>query len=247
MIDIAERSRVALEPTEEEIRQQDLKSNAKAAGDLLPKGQSILDIGCGDGKFTRSLTDLFATVTGVDVKEKSISKAKAAAAAEGSRAEFMVADGKALPFDDASMDAVVISNSLHHIPEPHKGLAEAARVLKPGGILYVMEPIASGHYHEATKVVNDETIVRREAYEAVLELASHGFSEVSESMYRQQRIFDSFEQWREHQIDRDEKRKEKFDADPEGVRDRFMTRAHKQDGKLVFDQVFRVNMLRKNA
>ena len=245
-LNVKERSRVALEPTEEEIRKQDLKSNAQAAADLLPRGEAILDVGCGDGKFTRSLTSLYGQVTGVDVKDKSIARAKAASESEGSAAQFMVADGKALPFDDASMDAVVISNSLHHIPDPRKGLAESARVLKPGGILYVMEPIASGHYHEATKVVNDETIVRREAYEAVLELAGKGFKETGESMYKQQRSFANFEEWRDDQIDRDEKRKEKFDSDPDGVRQRFMTRAIKQDGKLAFDQVFRVNMLRKD-
>lgn len=244
---IAERSRAALQPSDAEIASQSIKSNAQAAADLLSPAQNVLDVGCGDGKFTRSLTALSTNVTGVDVKEKSIARAKAANNAEGKAVEFLVADGQALPFADASMDAVVISNSLHHIPDPRKGLAEAARVLKPGGTLYVMEPVASGHYHEATKVVNDETIVRREAYGAVLELSDHGFSEVSESMYRQRRVFENFEEWRDDQIDRDEKRKAKFDADPEGVRQRFESHADKENGNLAFDQVFRVNLLRKDG
>ena len=244
---LTERSRLALQPSDGEIRKQKVKSNAQAAADLLDGGASVLDVGCGDGKFTRSLTGLFEKVTGIDVKEKSIARARAANTAEGKSVDFQVADGQSMPFADASHDTVVISNSLHHIPDPRKGLAEAARVLKPGGILYIMEPVASGHYHEATKVVNDETDVRREAYAAILELTGAGFSDAGESMYRQRRLFDNFEEWRDDQIDRDEKRRAKFDADPEGVRQRFEARAERENGKLAFDQVFRVNMLRKTG
>lgn len=248
-VDVAARSRVALEPTEDEIKRQELSSNAKAAGELLAgrKG-AVLDIGCGEGKFTRSLTAIYDNVTGIDVKERAIDKAKAAAAAEGKDVEFLVGDARALPFADAAFDTVVISNSLHHIPGPDKGLAEAARVLKPGGLLYVMEPVASGHYHEATKIVNDETVVRREAFHAMLNLLDAGFSEVTEMMYRQRRLFVSYEDWYEQQLERDMKRKERFDADPEGVRKLFLSLADDQDaGKLGFDQVFRVNVLRKGS
>lgn len=247
-VDAAARSRKALEPSEAEIRQLPLSSNAKAAAELLAgRSGAALDVGCGEGKFTRSLTGIFSKVAGIDVKQKVIDRARVAAAAEGKDVEFAVADGQAMPFPDSSFDTVAISNSLHHIPDPGKGLAEAARVLKPGGVLYVMEPVASGHYHEATKAVNDETLVRREAYAAMLELLDKGFSEAKEMMYRQRRVFDTFEEWRDDQIDRDAKRKAKFDADPEGVRSRFVALADKDDGKLGFDQVFRVNFLRKNA
>ncbi|MGE3643210.1 MAG: class I SAM-dependent methyltransferase [Beijerinckiaceae bacterium] len=246
MTDFAAKKRAALELTEKEIKEKPLSSNAKAAAELLAgrKG-AALDVGCGEGKFTRSLTDIYSKVGGIDVKQKVIDRAKAAASAEGKDVDFMVASAEDMPFADASFDTVVISNSLHHFPDPRKGLAEAARVLAPGGILYVMEPVASGHYHEATKVVNDETIVRREAYDAMLAMLDKGFTETKEMMYRQRRVFDTFEEWRDDQIDRDEKRKAKFDADPDGVRERFVSLADKDGGKLGFDQVFRVNVLKK--
>lgn len=248
---MSDRARIALEPGEDEIRRQRLSTNAAMAAELLggigATGGAVLDVGCGDGKFTRGLTGLFAAVTGVDPKEKAIARARAAAAAEGKDVEFLVGDGQALPFEDGRFDAVVISNSLHHIPDPRRGLAEAARVLRPGGALYVMEPVASGHYFEATRLVNDETLVRREAYAALLEIAGAGFSEVAETMYRIRRAFDSFEEWKADQIDRDDRRRARFDAQPDVVRDHFVSHADKEDGKLAFDQVFRVNLLRKDG
>lgn len=241
-----DRSRAALQPTDESIGQQPLKSNAEAAADVLRgNAGAVLDIGCGGGKFTLSLTNIYDRVAGVDVREKVINRAKAAAEAAGKKLDFRLADGQALPFADGEFDTVVISNSLHHIPDPRLGLKEALRVLKPGGTLYVMEPVASGHYFEATKLVNDETDVRREAYGALLERVGKGVSEVSETMYRQRRIFADFEEWKSDQIDRDEKRRAKFDAAPDKVRDTFMGHAENENGKLAFDQVFRVNLLKK--
>lgn len=48
---------------------------------------------------------------------------------------FEVADATALPYEDGSFDAVIISNALHIIPEPERALKEIDRVLKPGGIM----------------------------------------------------------------------------------------------------------------
>jgi len=55
---------------------------------------------------------------------------------------FMRADAEALPFADASFTAVLCSNSLHHYPNPARGLDEMARVLEPGGRLVVGDPCA---------------------------------------------------------------------------------------------------------
>ena len=62
---------------------------------------------------------------------------------------------------------------------------------------------------------------------------------------RAPRRFDNFEQWRDDQIDRDPKRQVFFDQDPAKVRATFENNAEHADGKLVFDQVFRVNIWRK--
>jgi SAM-dependent methyltransferase len=72
--------RRALAPTMEEIRREPASSNARVASELLGEGGgAALDIGCGEGKFTRALAGLFGRVSGVDVKPASIAKAVAAA------------------------------------------------------------------------------------------------------------------------------------------------------------------------
>ena len=130
------------------------------------------------------------------------------------------------------------------MPDPAAALAEAARVLKKDGVLYVMEPVASGNYHEATRLVNDETIVRREAWLAMR--ADRQFHHEQEILYRARRSFADFGEWKADQIERSESRRAKFDANPELVRSTFEGAADREDGRLAFDQVFRVDVLRKS-
>jgi ubiquinone/menaquinone biosynthesis C-methylase UbiE len=241
-----EQTRRAMAPTHAEIAALPLSTNGKIAAELLGgRRGKALDVGCGDGKFTRALAGLSTETSGIDVKAKKIDEARAAAKEAGAPVDFRVASGEALPWADATFDVVAFSNSLHHMPTPSAALNEAARALKPGGLLYVMEPVPSGNYHDATVLVNDETAVRTEAYHALRALAAKGLEPVSEIMYRARREFSSFEEWREDQIDRDVERKKRFDAQPDVVRARFEGAADKTGGKLGFDQVFRVNLLRK--
>ena len=234
----------AMAPSREEIRAMPLSSNPKIVAQLLADEQgSALDIGCGDGKFTRLLASRFNSVSGIDVKEKKIAEAREAAKAAGVDVDFRAASGEAIPYPDSSFDVVAFSNSLHHMPHAETALREALRVLKSGGKLYIMEPVPSGNYHDATRLVNDETIVRTEAYQALL-----GLKEAkpdAEILYRARREFASYDEWKADQIDRDMKRKALFDEREAQVREAFLSNAEREDGKLVFDSVFRVNLLTK--
>lgn len=109
----------------------------------------ILDIGCGAGFLANALADQGHRVTGIDMSRGSLKVARAQAAsgqgATGShpraqprahRAGYRVADAYRLPFRDAAFDAVSALDFLEHVTAPERVIAEAARVLKPGGLFF---------------------------------------------------------------------------------------------------------------
>lgn len=242
-----EAMRRALAPTDDEIAAARLSNNIEVATELLGTGGGrALDIGCGAGKFTRALTAFFHEVSGIDVKERAIEAARRTAADEGIKVDFRVGSADALPWPDGHFDVVVFSNSLHHMPDPAAALAEASRVLARRGLLYVMEPVPAGSYHRGTRLINDETIVRTNAYAALLERVDSGFTRTAERMYRNRRTFESFEVWAADQMDRDEKRRAKFEAQGDAVRREFEAAADRADDGLAFAQTFRVDAWRKD-
>ena len=238
--------RRALAPSNGEIREMPRTTNREIAGTLLArKGKCVLDIGCGDGKFTGVLATLFERVEGLDVNERKIEAAQKAADAAGLAIKFRAGSGEALPHPDRSIDVVVFSNSLHHMADMDGALREAARVLVPGGLIYVMEPVAAGNYFEATRLVNDETVVRTDAYRAIGRVLQNHFVPVAEIIYRARREFADFAEWRDDQIERSASRRVVFETRGEEARRRFEQHADRQDGRLAFDQIFRVNLLSK--
>ena len=125
--------------------------------------KALLDIGCGTGSLARALTEEGADVTGIDPGEDALAKARKAVPA----ARFEAVSAETLPFPDDTFDGAVMLNSLHHVPDPAKALAEAARVLRPGGRLVVIEPLASGTFFDALKPIEDETAIRAAAQAAI--------------------------------------------------------------------------------
>jgi ubiquinone/menaquinone biosynthesis C-methylase UbiE len=103
----------------------------------------ILDFGCGVGNTTRSLAREFpqATLVGYDQSAESIAVARTSSAANGARIEYWTDRGRRLPFADEAFDLVFASCVFHHIERTdHVAWArEAARVLAPGGSLFVFE------------------------------------------------------------------------------------------------------------
>ena len=233
-----------------EARQVRYSSNVEIAGELLElEDKTALDVGCGEGRFTRILAARAARVTGIDIDQDSLDRAKAKAAGDGARVTWRNARAEDMPFDDASLDVVVFSNSLHHVDPDlmDSAIGEAGRVLKPGGALYVMEPVAAGGYFEATRMVNDERKVRERAKAAIFGAASKGFTAVREVTFHSKRAFESFDEYADEQSRRSEKRRKIIEADRAGIRDSFLAAAREDGGKLWFDQIFRVNLLRKTA
>lgn len=105
----------------------------------LPGAAELLEVGCGTGAISRFLATLprVAHVTGVDPSPLFVERARELAG--DASVDFVTGDGRDLSFADASYDAVVFHTSLCHMPECERALAEAHRVLRPGGRLAVFD------------------------------------------------------------------------------------------------------------
>jgi SAM-dependent methyltransferase len=104
---------------------------------LLPPvaGLAGLDLGCGEGHNTRLIAKRGAAMTGIDIAEKFIRHAQAEEARAPLGIAFREASAVELPLADGSFDFAVACMSLMDIPELDRALAEAHRVLRPGGFL----------------------------------------------------------------------------------------------------------------
>lgn len=89
----------------------------------------LLDVCCGPGYNAGAAAARGCTATGVDLAQAMVDEARR----QFPRARFRVCDAEALDFADASFDAVVCGFGILHLPEPERAIAEAFRVLRPGG------------------------------------------------------------------------------------------------------------------
>ncbi|MSR45461.1 MAG: metalloregulator ArsR/SmtB family transcription factor [Planctomycetes bacterium] len=112
---------------------------AKALVLLLPRG-SVADLGIGGGELTLLLCQSSTKVIGVDASRPMLDRVRAKAEKSGvTNLELRHGEIEALPLADGEVELVVLSQALHHAAEPQRALAEAWRVLKPGGRLLVLD------------------------------------------------------------------------------------------------------------
>jgi len=115
---------------------------ARAILQLAPRAR-YADLGIGDGLLTLMLAEVAAQVTAVDLSTEMLSQLESRAKAKGiDNIELVEGDIEDLPLPDESHDVVVASQALHHAVAPEKCLAEARRILVPGGRLLVIELLA---------------------------------------------------------------------------------------------------------
>lgn len=105
----------------------------------LAAGRRVLDIASGEGYGSALLATAAASVLGVDMDAAAVGQARRRYGAQP-RLEFREGRCEAIPLPDASVDLVVSFETLEHIPDPARLMAEAARVLAPGGTVVVSTP-----------------------------------------------------------------------------------------------------------
>ena len=101
----------------------------------LKPGMKVLDVACGTGNLALPAARAGAEVTGVDIAPNLVEQARENANREGLKAKFDEGDAEALPYDDASFDAVVTMFGAMFAPRPELVAAELKRVCRPGGLI----------------------------------------------------------------------------------------------------------------
>jgi SAM-dependent methyltransferase len=204
-LDTATQERLAgvLETRGADPQQQALR-RAFLADIPFPSGARVLEVGCGTGVLTRLLGTWpdVATVVGVDIAPTLLERARELAA-HLPNVTFQQADAQELPFADDCFDVVIFDSTLSHVPRPDRALAEALRVLRPGGRLaafdgdYATTTVALGDHDPLQACVDammagsvtDRFLVRRlpslvrAAGGELVRVRSHGFVETTEGGY----------------------------------------------------------------
>jgi 2-polyprenyl-6-hydroxyphenyl methylase/3-demethylubiquinone-9 3-methyltransferase len=120
------------------LRAESRHRNPWIAGEILRAGngrpREIVDLGCGAGFLSNFLAEQGHHVTGLDTTEANLQVASAHD--RSGRVAYVVGDACQLPFPDASIDVVCAMDLLEHVEHPEQLIAEAARVLTPGGLFF---------------------------------------------------------------------------------------------------------------
>jgi len=163
---------------------------------LALDNKNILELGCGKADITR----LIATggpgrkVTATEVDE--VQHSKNLLIKDLPNVTFIIASSEKIPADDDSFDIIFMFKSLHHVPTElmADALAETQRVLKPGGIAYISEPVFQGDFNEVLRLFHDEEVVRAAAQNAIQQsIANKSFTLVEEVLFNTPMRFENFE------------------------------------------------------
>jgi ArsR family transcriptional regulator len=149
---------------------------ANALSSLLPP-LDVVDFGCGTGVLSVELARWARRVTAIDRSPQALEAARVRAKREGlPNINFVEADLHSLPKSVGGKDLVVISQSLHHVEQPERVLEGAARMLKPGGRVVVLELMP--HQEEWVKPRLGHHHLGFEPATLVAAMATAGFSDV---------------------------------------------------------------------
>jgi ubiquinone/menaquinone biosynthesis C-methylase UbiE len=163
-----------------------LGSDRELIAQYLPlQDTTLLELGCGTAFATRKISEAYPTVKIIATEVDRIQHEKNLQISDLPNVSFRYGGAEAIDAEDASIDAVIMLKSLHHVPVElmDKGFEEMARVLKPGGLAYISEPVYAGEFNEILRLFNDEKSVREAAFAAVERAVASDKFELAEEVH----------------------------------------------------------------
>lgn len=152
----------------------------------------IADLGAGEGTFSQLLAQRAEKVIAVDNSEKMVEFGADLALRNGfTNLEYRFGDLETLPIGTESVDLAFLSQSLHHAAHPKRAIAEAYRILKPGGRIAVLD-LVKHHFEEARELYADLWLGFAEV-ELVGHLRNAGFAEIESALVHKEEQAPFFE------------------------------------------------------
>jgi len=206
----------------------------------------ILELGCGAAIKTRNIATTGANrkLTALEVDE--IAHQKNLQITDLPNVTFGLAGAQAIPLDDDSVDVVFMFKSLHHVPPElmEASMREIRRVLKPGGLAYISEPIFAGEFNEILRLFHNEQKVREAAFKTVKSAVDEGlFTLLEQSFFNSPTSFESFAEFENRIINATHSQHALDEALYQRVKQGF--EAHLGDDGAHFLSPVRVDLLQK--
>lgn len=158
----------------------------------------VLELGCGRAEKTRLLAESGRVAGIVAMEVDEIQHRQNLGIADLPNVRFCLGGAEAIPLDNASVDVVMMFKSLHHVPVAamDRALGEIARVLKPGGLAWISEPVYAGELNEVFRLFHDERLVREAAFAAVRRAVEGGtLALVKQYFFDTRSFFENFDQF----------------------------------------------------
>jgi len=158
-------------------------------------GKNILELGCGKADITRSIATAGTNRHMMALEVDEIQHRHHQNITDLPNVTFIKAGAEQIPCPDNTIDVVLMFKSLHHVPVElmDQALLEIHRVLQPGGIAYISEPVFAGDFNDLLKIFHDEETVRLAAFNAVKQSVDSGlFSLKQQCFFNAPMHFDNF-------------------------------------------------------
>jgi len=208
----------------------------------------ILELGCGGADKTRKIAESGTNrkITAMEVDE--IAHQKNLQITDLPNVIFGLAGAQDIPLDDDSVDVVFMFKSLHHVPPElmKPSMREISRVLKPGGLAYISEPIFAGEFNEILRLFHDEKEVREAAFETIKNAVDEGlFTLLEQTFFNSPTRYENFAEFENKIINATHSHHALDDELYQRVKHRF--EAHIGEDGAHFLSPVRVDLLQKPA